>query len=178
MLKPRETDDLLMKERLEPRRTGSEPANQNEETEKDLNKDNTLHFKIRLDFKGKAKPAKFFFGGKNTQEVAQITREQQAALWKNVPIQGIDIIEINEGEIYTVFDEEEEEIAFAPLIVEVKVDSLEDVVRFVVKEEFRRLEIVEPDGLSLSKQEIERLLFKIHLSARDQVFLELKKNLE
>jgi hypothetical protein len=175
MLKPRETEErrqeLLGQKKIIPgfmEEKKIEPEKEEEQS--------AIHFKVRFDFKGKEKPAKFFFGGKNSDDVARYTREQQVALWRNVPVQGINIIKIEEEEVYDVFDEtQDQEVAYAPLIMEIKVDSLEDLVRFVVREEFRRIDILEPKSVKMSSQALERLLFKFHQAARDQVFMQVKK---
>jgi hypothetical protein len=128
-----------------------------------------IRFKVRFDYKGKPKPARFFFGGKKTENVAHDYREQQVALWRNVPLQGIKVENMDLGEVYFVYDGEiDEEIAFAPLELEVTADSLEDLLRFIVREEFRRIEILEPTSIFLNSKEVERLLFKFneHLQNR------------
>ena len=136
-----------------------------------------LKFRVRFDYKGKPRPARFFFGGKRTENVAQELRDQQVALWKNVPLQGINIENIDLGEVYSVYDEEmDEEIAFAPLELIVSSDSLEDLLRFVFREEFRRIEILEPGNLILSGKEIERLLFKMNELFQNRLMLRLREN--
>ncbi|MGI6097407.1 MAG: hypothetical protein ACOYBM_04745 [Dethiobacteria bacterium] len=125
--------------------------------------DGKIRFKIRYDYKGRPKPARFFFGGRDTEEMAEELREKNVALWRNVPVQGAQIEKVDLMEIYTIFEEEEEEeIAYAPLELQVAVDSLDDIVRFVARSEFRRLEVVEPENITLSKKEVERLLYKIN----------------
>lgn len=122
-----------------------------------------IKFKVRFDYKGKPKPARFFFGGKKTEDVAHEYREQQIARWRNVPFQGIAVENIDPGEIYSVYDEEtDEEIAYAPLELLIFADTLEDLLRFVFKEEFRRIEILEPGSILLSNKEIEKLLFRMN----------------
>ncbi len=176
MLKPRETEELRQELLGQRKSLPNLLDDKKSEPPKEEEAGSLVHFKVRFDFKGREKPAKFFFGGKNSEEVACYNREQQLALWKNVPVQGINILKINEEEVYSVFEEDkDEEVAYAPLTMEVKVDSLEDLVRFVVKEEFRRIEILHPKSVKLSSQALERLLFKFHQSARDQLFMHLKK---
>ncbi len=122
-----------------------------------------LKFKVRFDYKGKPKPARFFFGGKKTEDVAQECREQQIARWRNIPFQGINVEDIDPREIYNVYDEEmDEEVAYAPLELLVSADSLEDLLRFIFREEFRRIEILEPSSILLNNKEIEKLLFRIN----------------
>lgn len=136
-----------------------------------------LKFKVRFDYKGKPRPARFFFGGKRTEDVAHEFREQQVALWRNVPLQGISIENMDLGEIYSVYDEEmDEEIAFAPLELLVWADSLEDLLRFVVREEFRRIEILEPGNIVLNSKETERLLFKMNEIFQNRLMLRLRES--
>lgn len=127
-----------------------------------------LHVKIRLDFKGVSRPGRLF-RSKPTEKVAEDIREQQIALFRNVPMPGVRIEDISmAGEIYTVFDEDANmEIAYAPVELSVAVASLEELVRFATREEFRRVEILEPPNVILSRFETERLLFKINEEARD-----------
>ena len=122
-----------------------------------------LKFKIRFDYKGKPKPPRFFFGGKKTEDMAMSVREQQVTLWRNIPLQGIFVENIELGELYHLYDEElGEEVAFAPLELMVYSDSLEDMLRFILREEFRRIEILEPRHLYISSKETEKLLFRIN----------------
>ena len=136
-----------------------------------------LKIKVRFEYKRKPRPARFFFGGKRTENVAQEFREQQVALWRNVPLQGISVENMDLGEIYSVYDEEmDEEVAFAPLELVVWADSLEDLLRFVVREEFRRIEILEPNNIILNSKEIERLLFKMNEFFQNRLMLRLRES--
>lgn len=123
----------------------------------------TIRVKIRLDYRGFQKPGKFFFGGKQTDEVAEEVREQQVAMLRNVPLQGITIEEVDmSADVYAVFDEiVNAQVAFAPVVLTIKADSLEDVVRFIAKEEFRKIELLEPDNIIMHRSDIERVLFKV-----------------
>lgn len=123
-----------------------------------------LRVKVRLDFKGVSRPGKLFFGGKPTEKVAEETREQQLALFRNVPVQGVRIEDISlGGEIYTVFDDHgNAEVAYAPAELTLVADSVEDLVRFVAREDFRRIEVLEPDNVVLKPLEIERLMFRMN----------------
>ncbi|PKM81350.1 MAG: hypothetical protein CVU89_10080 [Firmicutes bacterium HGW-Firmicutes-14] len=122
-----------------------------------------LRVKIRLDYKGIHKPGKFFFGGKSTEEVAEGMRDQQVGMLRNVPLQGITIEEVDmSSDVYTVFDEMiNAQVAFAPVILTVSADSMEDIVRFIAREEFRKIEIMEPENLVMNKIDMERILFKV-----------------
>ena len=124
---------------------------------------NQVRAKIRLDFKGIGRPGKLFFGGKNTEKAAEEIREQQVAMFRNVPIQGIAIEDIDMSiEVYNVYDDINHcDVAYAPVVLTVSADTLQDVLRFIAREDFRKIEILEPQTISLSKYGIERLLFKI-----------------
>lgn len=119
--------------------------------------------RIRLDFKGIGRPGKLFFGGKNTERVAEDIRDQQVAMFRNVPIQGISIEDIDMNtEVYTVYDDiNHTEVAYAPVVIVISADTLQDVLRFVAREEFRKIEILEPASVQLSKHDIERLFFRM-----------------
>nr|WP_034634987.1 MULTISPECIES: hypothetical protein [Desulfofundulus] len=123
-----------------------------------------IRAKVRLDFKGVGRPGRLIFGGKSNDKVAEEAREQQVALLRNVPIQGIQIEDVDlSHDIYVVYDEvNNQEVAYAPVILQLTADTLEDLVRFVARDEFRKIEIIAPDSLSLNKQQMERLMFRIY----------------
>lgn len=133
--------------------------------------DKPIKVKVRLDFKGTGKPGRFLFGGKSQEKSAEDTREQQVALFRNVPIQGIYIEDIDVSiDVFTVFDDAlNGEVAYAPVILTIYADTLEDIIPFIAREEFRKIEILEPQNFSLSRQDTERLLFKIHQQFKRQI---------
>jgi hypothetical protein len=125
---------------------------------------NGILVKVRLDFKGSGKPGRFLFGGKATDKAAEEAREQQVAVFRNVPIQGIHIMDIDVStEVYTVVDEvNNNEVAYAPLVLTIKADSLENVIRFITREDFRKIEVLDPASITMGHSELERLLFRVH----------------
>ena len=122
-----------------------------------------IRAKVRLDFKGTEKPGKLFFRGKSIEKVAEEIRENNVAAFRNIPLQGINIEDIDIGnEVYTVYDEvNNSDIAYAPVILDVMADTLEDLVRLVSREDFRKIDVLFPDVLSLSQVEAERVLFRV-----------------
>lgn len=126
-----------------------------------------LRLKLRLDYKGEAQN-RFFFGGKSSEQVAEEIREQRVALLRNVPYQGITINDIDFSlETYSLYDEfSGEEVSFAPIILDVSVNNVEDVIRFIMRDEFRKVDVLEPEEIILNKQDLERLLFKINEEMR------------
>ncbi|MEW6275494.1 MAG: hypothetical protein AB1556_10355 [Bacillota bacterium] len=129
----------------------------------DIIPDRDIKARIRLDIKGTTKPGRFLFGGKPMDRVAEEAREQQVTLLRNVPVQGIHIDNIDIGmDIYTVFDDlNNQEVAYAPLILEVTADTVEDLVRFTTREDFRKVEVLSPATLTLHRFDLERLIFRI-----------------
>ena len=124
----------------------------------------TLRAKIRLDFRAEGKQRGFLFGGKSIDRLAEETREQKVGLLRNVPVQGVKIDDIDATqEIYTVFDEDiQSETAYAPIILTITADTLEDALKFVAREEFRKIEILDPESMYLTRFDAERLLFSIN----------------
>ncbi|MGI6493040.1 MAG: hypothetical protein ACOX0T_11745 [Pelotomaculum sp.] len=138
-------------------------------------------FKVRLDFKSNGKPGRLLFGGKTSEKTAEELREQQMAIFRNVPIQGIQIMDIDiSTDIYTMYDElENTDAAYAPMVLTVKADNLECIVRFITREDFRKIDILDPASITLSHYELERLLFKVHEEMREYRFrLEKKFNIK
>ncbi|MGB4444467.1 MAG: hypothetical protein WBJ12_00495 [Dethiobacteria bacterium] len=120
-----------------------------------------IKIRIRFDYRGLPRPPRFFFGGKGAKEVAEEIRQQQANMWRHVPIQGVQIEDLEFFELYSVYDEIEETLAvYAPVELRAAIDSLEDILRFVCRDEFRRVEFIEPAQLNLSNRDLERLFFK------------------
>ncbi|HQE22974.1 MAG TPA: hypothetical protein PLM20_03605 [Syntrophomonadaceae bacterium] len=118
--------------------------------------------KVRFDYQGKSRQGKLF-GRKNGEQVAEELRQHKVSLIRNVPIQGIYIEDIDMSqEVYMVIDEVTGKMsAFAPVTITFSADSLEDAIKFTMKEEFRTVEVLNPEELSLSRLDIERLLLRI-----------------
>lgn len=123
---------------------------------------NGLRLRVRFDYIGRARSGKKFFGHKSSEQVAEEVRQHKVSQIRNVPVQGIHTEDIDMSqEVYSVIDEiTGREICYAPVIIVFTADSLEDVLRFIIKEEFRTVEILEPDQLTFSKLEVERLLLR------------------
>lgn len=123
-----------------------------------------IKVKLRFDYAGKTKSGKLFFGGKNIEDSAEENRQKKATLLRNIPIQGIYIEDIDMSQdVYVVYDDfEAKNIAYAPVSITLRADGLEELVKFSMKEELRRIEVIEPDEMHLSKQAVEHLVFKIN----------------
>ncbi|MCF8011008.1 MAG: hypothetical protein K9L17_00900 [Clostridiales bacterium] len=135
-----------------------------EKQEKDENIEKPVKVKIRLDFKGTSRAGRHIFGGKSQEKNAEDTREQQVAMFRNIPMQGIYIENIDtSGDVFSVYDElAHREIAYAPVVLTISADTLEDVIPFITREEFRKIQIIKPQDLYLTRYEGERLFFNMH----------------
>ena len=141
---------------------------------------NGILAKVRLDFKGDGKPGRLLFGGKPSDKAAEEAREQQVAIFKNVPLHGVQIMDIDlTTEVYTVSDDlTGATTAYAPLVLTIQADSLENIIRFITREDFRKVEILDPAYVTLNHYEIERLLFKVYEETKEyRSRLERKYNL-
>jgi len=127
-----------------------------------------LKLRVRFDYKGVSKPGRFGFGGKNVEQVAEEAREQKVALLRNVPIQGIQVenIDLN-SEVYVVHDEiSGTEVAYAPVQLLITAGGLEDVIKLIMREEFRKIEVLEPDQMIMTRHDVERFLFRTNEELR------------
>lgn len=135
-----------------------------------------IRIKIRFDYPGQGKTGRIF-GKKTIEQNAEETRQHKAALFRNVPSQGIRIEDIDmSSEVYTVFDEiSRKEIAYAPMIITICADSIEDALKFSMQDEFRTIQVLEPESINLSSTDIERVLLKASGELRNYKEYMLKK---
>lgn len=124
-----------------------------------------LRLQVRLDFRAEEKSGRFFFGGKTSEAMAETLREQQMGLIKNVPLQGLTFEHFDASmDIYLVEEGDQRrkrEAAFAPLVITLKADSIEDVFPLLLRPEFKKIEVLGPDNIKITKVELERLLYTI-----------------
>ncbi len=140
----------------------------------------TIRAKIRIDFKGSAKPGKIF-KGKPIEKIAEEIREFNVATFRNIPLKGIKIMDIDIGsEVYVVYDEITNiEVAYAPITLDVISDTLEDLMILVAREDFRKIEVISNHPISLTRIEAERMLYRVAEEIKDyRINLERKYNLK
>jgi hypothetical protein len=119
--------------------------------------------KIRLDYMS-AKQGRGILGGKNLEAAAEALRQHKVASLRNVPIQGITLeeIEMNQ-EVYVIQDDITGQLrAYAPIHVVVWADSIEDLLPLVMLDEFRTIQVLEPETWNLSHVQMEKILFKVN----------------
>lgn len=124
-----------------------------------------LRIRIRLDYRAEEKYGHFLFGNKSSSKMAEEMREQQIYLLKNVPLQGVTIENYDTGlDIYTVLEDynrKKKEAAYAPLLLDIQADSVEDIFPLLLKPEFRKIELLSPENLNINRNSLERLLYQI-----------------
>jgi hypothetical protein len=134
-----------------------------------------VRVRIRLDYRGESRSGRFFFGGKSKEEMAELTREQQVALLRNVPLQGIMIEDVDLSlDVYTVSNSEGKrthDYAYAPIILTLRVENLDDLLPLLIKPEFRKIEFLSPENISLHRLDMERLLFRLSQSFQHELKL-------
>lgn len=124
-----------------------------------------LRFRIRLDFRAEEKNGRFLFGGKTSGDMAKAARNEQLELLKNVPIQGITFEYFDESmDIFFIHEEShknKQEVAYAPLLVTIKADQIEDVFPLLLCPAFKKIEVLTPQNMNIERLELERLLYSI-----------------
>lgn len=132
-----------------------------------------VRVKIRLDFKGEGKSGRFLFGGKSREEIAEQVREQQVALLRNVPLQGVFIEEIDLSlDLYIVGESDgrkSRDVAYAPVLLTLRLENIDDLLPFVLKTEFRKIEFLSPENLTLHRLDVERLFFRMSQSVQEEI---------
>ena len=126
--------------------------------------------KIRFDFKADTGKRRFFWQRRDLRKAAKEVRDRKVSLLKNLPFQGLSVAEFDlEHEIYLVHDNEAREVAYAPVELLVEADTIEDLMQLTLREEFRKIRVLEPDKLFLSNNEMERFLFKVNEEFRSEI---------
>ncbi|HEY8464974.1 MAG TPA: hypothetical protein VIM29_13365 [Bacillota bacterium] len=129
--------------------------------------------KIRFDFKAETGKRRFFWQRRDLRKAAQEVRERKVSLLKNLPFQGLNVAEFDlEHDVYLINDNEANEVAYAPVELLVEADTIEDLMQLTLREEFRKIKVLEPEKLFLSNNEMERFLFKVNEEYRSGIELE------
>lgn len=139
----------------------------------------TIRARIRIDFKGSAKPGRLLFRGKPIEKIAEEIREMNVATFRNIPFKGIKILDIDIGsDVYVVYDEiTNTEVAYAPITIEVTADTVEDLMVLVARDDFRKIEILTNGPIVLNRIETERMLYRVAEEIKDyRINLERKYN--
>ncbi len=134
-----------------------------------------VRVRIRLDYRGESRTGRFFFGGKSKEQMAETMREQQVALLRNVPLQGVLMEDVDLSlDIYVVSEVDgrrTHEVAYAPIIMTLRIENLDDLLPLLIKPEFRKIEFLSPENISLHRLDMERLLFRLSQSFQQEIKL-------
>jgi len=132
-----------------------------------------VRIRIRLDYRGESQSGRFFFGGKSKEQMAEKMREQQVALLRNVPLQGVLIEDVDLSlDVYAVAEgggRRAHEIAYAPIILTLRIENLDDLLPLLIRPEFRKIEFLSPENISLHRLDMERLLFRLSQSFQQEM---------
>lgn len=125
-----------------------------------------IRVRVRLDFRGEARMGKFFFGGKSEAEVAEQMREQQVTMLRNVPLQGMVIEDFDLSlEVYQITEngrKRGQEVAYAPIILTLRIENFDDLIPLLIKPEFRKIEFLSPENCNVNRVDLERLFFRFN----------------
>ncbi len=127
--------------------------------------------RIRFDFKAEPKGRRFFWQRCDLQETAKSLRAKKVSLLKSLPFQGVNVTDLDtHQEIYLIpNDANDQEVAYAPVELTVEAESLEDLMQLTLREEFRKIKVMEPAELRLSTADVERLLFRVTEEYREEI---------
>lgn len=132
-----------------------------------------IRVRIRLDYPGEARNGRFFFGGKSKEQMAEAVRDQQVALLRNVPLQGIMIEDVDLNQDIYVVNEGDgrhtHEIAYAPIVLDLRIENLDDLLPLLIKAEFRKIEFLSPETIALHRLDMERLFFRLSQAFQQEV---------
>ncbi|HWQ71112.1 MAG TPA: hypothetical protein VN370_02215 [Desulfitobacteriaceae bacterium] len=136
-----------------------------------------IRVRVRLDFRGEKRNGQFFFGGKTKEQVAELVRERQVAMLRNVPLQGVVLEDVDLSiDIYSIDEitgRRLQDIAYAPVLLTLRLENIEDLVPLLLKPEFRKIEVLSPDSVTIYRIDLERTLYRL-----SQAFSEERKNME
>ena len=77
-------------------------------------------------------------------------------------------------DVYTVTEGDgrrSREVAYAPIILTLRIENLDDVLPLLMKQEFRKIEFLSPENISLHRLDMERLLFRLSQSFQQEIKL-------
>lgn len=132
-----------------------------------------LRVRIRLDYRGEQRNGRFFFGGKNKEQVAELEREQQVAMLRNVPLQGLileevdlslDVYSVNEARGHRLYD-----VAYAPILLTIRLENIEDLLPLLLRSEFRKIEFLSPENINIHRLDLERVLYRFSHAFQQEI---------
>lgn len=125
-----------------------------------------IRARLRLDYGVEGRRG--WFGNRHPQREVEEIREEKMALLRNLPLQGLEIEEVDgSAETYTVTNEVTgRQVVYAPVMLNVRAERLEDLLHLAMLEEVRKIEIAEPEEITLRMEEMQHLLFRAAQESR------------
>ncbi|NMA69385.1 MAG: hypothetical protein GX958_08205 [Desulfitobacterium sp.] len=132
-----------------------------------------IRVKIRLDYRGEGRSSRFIFGNRRGEEIVEQIREQEVALLRNVPMQGLFLEDIDLSiDPYTVNESDgrrKREVTYAPVVITLRFENIDDLLPLVTKPEFRKIEFLSPENLNIHRLDIERLFFRVSKILQEEI---------
>ena len=132
-----------------------------------------LRVRMRLDYRGEQRNGRFFFGGKTKEQVAELVREQEVAMLRNVPLQGLILEDVDLSlEVYRVIEtigRRPREVAYAPILLTLRLESIEELLPLLLRPEFRKIEFLSPDNVNIHRLDLERLLYRFSQAYQQEI---------
>ena len=132
-----------------------------------------LRVRIRLDYRGEQRNGRFFFGGKSKEQVAELAREQQVAMLRNVPLQGLILEDVDLSlDVYAVNEvirRRLRDVAYAPILLTLRLENIEDLLPLLLKPEFRKIEFLSPENVNIHRLDLERVLYRFSQAYQQEI---------
>jgi len=120
-----------------------------------------LHFRVRFAYKVSAGRFRILTKRKDIKKESAAKRRKKVNILQQVPVKGIDILEIDPNHTVCLKEEEGRGVAYAPVEVLFEADSLEDAIPFLMSKDFSNVELLYPEQVALSTQALERVIEKM-----------------
>ncbi|MHB8124150.1 MAG: hypothetical protein ACYDEJ_00680 [Desulfitobacteriaceae bacterium] len=132
-----------------------------------------LRVRIRLDYRGEQHNGRFFFGGKTKEQVAELAREQQVAMLRNVPLQGLVLEDVDLSlDVYSVNEtigRKLRDVAYAPILLTLRLENIEDLLPLLLRSEFRKIEFLSPESINIHRLDLERVLYRLSQAFQQEI---------
>lgn len=126
-----------------------------------------LHFRVRFEYRAAARPFRLFAKRRDLKQEAATIRRRKVNILQQVPVKGIDILEIDPNHTIYLKEEEGRKVAYAPVEIFFEAESLEDAIPFLMSKDFSNVELMYPDHVALSPREFERVIEKVNNELED-----------
>ncbi|MDA8337467.1 MAG: hypothetical protein M0Z41_21185 [Peptococcaceae bacterium] len=120
-----------------------------------------IRVRLRLDIKENKRKTRL--SRSSVEKRVGYRRDEQVISLQYNAFQGVEIEDIDSsGDVYLVDDQQTKtETAYAPLTIVMKITSLHDALPFIIRDDFRKIEVLEPADYWVNGREIETLFFRM-----------------